>query len=605
METRRARVRRWLARVHYRVLRQMEGLLRWVVKLGPRRYTVLLSLIVGTLCGLAAVLLKNTILWIHSFVIDSVGQMTESLLFLLLPGIGILLAYLFVRYVVKDSIGQGVSKILLAISRYRSRLATHNVYSSIVASSLTIGFGGSVGAESPIVLTGAAIGSNVARFFRVDARVTTLMLGCGAAAGIAAIFKAPLAGMVFTLEVLLLDLTMNSIIPLLLSAVSATIVSFFLLGDAALFHFDYDVPFDLSKTLYYVLLGVVTGFVSLYFMRMAIRAGHWFGKMKLPLRRLLVGSLGLGALIFFFPALYGEGYESIQLLFEGEQKALFAYSPLSYGMDNMWLAIICLTALCLVKVFAMVATTGAGGIGGSFAPTLFVGAVTGAAVAEILNSFGAGVGEANFVLVGMAGTMAGVMHAPLLGIFLIAELTEGYALLLPLMIVSTVSYITIAPFEPHSIYTKRLAEQGDLITHHKDKAVLTMLQLSRVVETDLLTVRITDTLRELVHTVARSHRNIFPVVDKEENFQGIVLLDDIRHVMFEQERYDEYIVKDFMTAPPAIISIEEPMEQVMQKFEETKAWNLPVVSGSQYVGFVSKAKIFSAYRDMLVSFSNE
>ncbi len=605
METLRARIRRWWVRWRFRVLRHVEEGVRWVVRRGPRHYAILLSLIVGTLCGLAAVLLKNTILWIHTLVINSVGQMTESLLFLLLPGVGILLAYLFVRYVVRDSIGQGVSKILLAISRHRGRLARHNVYSSIVSSSLTIGFGGSVGAESPIVLTGAAIGSNVARFFRADARVTTLMLGCGAAAGIAAIFKAPLAGMVFTLEVLLLDLTMNSIIPLLLSAVSATIVSFFLLGDAALFHFEYNVPFDLSKTLYYVLLGVVTGFVSLYFMRMGIRAGHWFGAMRSPWRRLLVGSLGLGVLIFFFPALYGEGYESIQMLFEGQQKVLFAYSPLGYAMDNSWLAILCLTALCLVKVFAMAATTGAGGIGGSFAPTLFVGAVTGAVLAELLNSFGAGVGEANFVLVGMAGTMAGVMHAPLLGIFLIAELTEGYALLLPLMIVATISYITIAPFEPHSIYTKRLAERGELITHHKDKAVLTMLQLSKVVETDLLTVKITDTLRALVRTVAASHRNIFPVVDNDNRFQGIVLLDDIRHVMFEQDRYDDYTVKDFITTPPAIISIEEPMEQVMAKFEETKAWNLPVLSGPQYVGFVSKAKIFSAYRDLLVSFSNE
>lgn len=583
----------------------LDGCVTHVFKQGTRRYTLFVSFLVGIACALAAVILKRLAHWITDMVSLITASRAETLLYLIIPGVGILITMLFVRYVVRDSISHGVSKVLYCLSRDRGRIKLHNIYSSIVSSSITIGFGGSVGAEAPIVMTGAAIGSNIARRFHLDSKTVNLMVGCGAAAGIAAIFKAPLAGMVFTLEVLMLDLTMSSIVPLLVSAVSATIVSYFLLGGASLFRFVYNVPFDLSKSIYYVVLGVFTGLLSVYFTRTALAMETWFGGRS-TYRRLIIGALMLGALIFLFPPLYGEGYASIQHLFEGKVEFLFGRSPLSFTLGNEWMTLAALGALMLLKVVAMAATTGAGGVGGSFAPTLFVGGVGGFFAAKLLNrTLDAGVGPSNFVLVGMAGAMAGVMHAPLLGIFLIAELTEGYALLLPLMITATVSYITVSSLDRHSIYTKRLAAEGDLITHHKDQAVLTVLQLGKVIETDLMAVHPDETLRQLVRTVALSKRNIFPVLSDEGKLLGIVLLDDIRSIMFDTESYDVRCVKDFMVRPPAVVSVSEPMGQVMEKFEETGAWNLPVVSEGVYVGFVSKAKIFSAYRKQLMQFSNE
>lgn len=576
-------------------------------RLATRRHALVVSFIVGILCGLAAVLLKNTVHWTHEFVQSLSDNKYGSILYLVLPGVGILLTYWFVRYVVRDNISHGVTRILYALSRHRGRIRLHNTWSSILASSITIGFGGSVGAESPVVLTGAAIGSNVARILKLDHKTMNLMVGCGAAAGIAAIFKAPLAGMVFTLEVLMLDLTLSSIVPLLVSAVSATLVSSLLLGDATLFHFVYNVPFDLPKTPYYILLGLFTGIVSVYFTRVAVKIETWFGLFRAhPYQKVAIGALVLGVLIFFFPPLYGEGYESIQELFGGNVKELFHSSPLDSVADNPWGVLLFLLGLLLLKVFAMAATNGGGGVGGSFAPTLFVGGIAGFFLCTCLNQwFNAGVGEANFVLVGMSGAMAGVMHAPLLGIFLIAELTGGYALLMPLMITATIAYITSSYFDKHSIYTRQLALQGDLITHHKDKAVLTMLSLRNVIETDLIPVHPDDTLRELVKTVAKSHRNIFPVTDSNGKLLGILLLDDIRPVMFEAEKYDELYVRDFMIRPPAVVDLDENMTAVMDKFELSGAWNLPIVHNGIYIGFVSKATIFSAYRDLLVQFSNE
>lgn len=577
------------------------------VSFGNRQRAIAVSFFVGVLCGLAAVLLKHTVHWTHEFVLSLTDNPYGNILYLILPGVGILLTYWTVRFLVRDNISHGVTRILYAISRHRGRIRLHNTWSSILTSSLTIGFGGSVGAESPVVLTGAAIGSNVARFFKMDSKTMNLMVGCGAAAGVAAIFKAPLAGMVFTLEVLMLDLTLSSIVPLLVSAVSATLVSSFLLGDATLFHFVYNVPFDLTKTPYYLILGVFTGLLSVYFTRIAMRMESWLGKMKnYPYRRMALSALALGILIFFFPPLYGEGYESVQALFEEKAVQLLHSSPWESLSNSSWGVVLFLLGLLLLKVFAMAVTTGGGGVGGSFAPTLFVGGVAGFFLCTLLNQlFNAHLGEANFVLVGMSGAMAGVMHAPLLGIFLIAELTGGYVLLLPLMITATIAYIISSYFDEHSIYTQRLAAQGDLITHHKDKAVLTMLALRNVIETDLIPIHPDDTLGELVKTVARSHRNIFPVTDAGGKLLGILLLDDIRSVMFDADKYEEYAVHDFMTHPPAIVDLEENMSDVMDKFENSGAWNLPVIHDGIYVGFVSKAKIFSAYRELLVQFSNE
>ncbi|KQM08506.1 MAG: chloride channel protein [Candidatus [Bacteroides] periocalifornicus] len=590
---------RWLNRRVHRVFLSFLGL-------GTRRHVIFVSLVVGVVCALAAMLLKFLAHWTAGMVNDLISHGRDSLVLLVLPAIGIVLTLLFVRYAVGENIAHGVSNVLLAISQNRGRIQLHNTWSSIVASSITIGFGGSVGAEAPIVMTGAAIGSNLGRFFRMDSKSVILMVGCGASAGIAAIFKAPLAGLVFTLEVLMLDLTMSSLVPLLVSSVTATITTSLLMGGGSLFHFVYNVPFDLSKTPYYLILGVFTGLVSVYFTRTAIALGGWFGRMSNTYRRVLAGVLLLGGLIYLYPPLYGEGYSSVQQLFEGKVDQLFSHSPLAFVTGNPWLLLVALGALFLLKVVAMAATTGAGGVGGSFAPTLFVGAVAGFFMARLLNmTMDAGVGVSNFVLVGMAGAMAGVMHAPLLGIFLIAELTEGYVLLIPLMLTATVAYITVSSFDRHSIYTMRLAAQGLLITHHKDQAVLTMLQVKNVIETDLAVVHPQQTLRELVRVVAHSRRNIFPVVDDAGALQGIVLLDDIREIMFETEKYDSLTVGDLMVRPPGVIQADEPMNVVMRKFEETGAWNLPVVEGGRYIGFVSKAKIFSAYREQLVQFSNE
>lgn len=575
-------------------------------RLGQQRLILILSVVVGILSGLAAVILKNTIYLTRDLIQRIMEQGTLGFLYLALPGIGIIITVLYIKYFVKDDIGHGVSHILYAISRKGSKLKRHNTYTSIVSSTVTIGFGGSVGAEAPIVLTGAAIGSNIGQLFRLNYKTITLMLGCGAAAAIASIFKAPLAGLVFTLEVLMLDLTMASIVPLLISAVTATTISYFLLGREVTFAFEIIEPFALYKIPLFILLGIFCGLISYYFTRTAMQLEGRFASITNPYKRVLVGALILGVLIFLFPPLYGEGFNTLQSLLDGNPSAILNNSLLYPLRDNVWVVLASLALLLVFKVFAMAATTGAGGVGGIFAPTLFMGGVAGFFMAKLLNNtVGTTLNEGTFTLIGMAGMMAGVMHAPLTAIFLIAELTGGYTLFIPLMITSTIAYITIMYFEPHSIYTKRLAARGELITHHKDKAVLTLLRLGNVVEKDFSIVHPTDTLGKLVKTISQSRRNIFPVVDDDELI-GIVLLDDVRELMFDTDKYESTLVKELMTTPPEFIIIDEPMEKVMDKFESTGAWNLPVIDGDKkYVGFVSKSKIFSAYRNVLVQFSDE
>jgi len=575
-------------------------------RLGQQRLILILSVVVGILSGLAAVILKNTIYLTRDLIQRIMEQGTLGFLYLALPGIGIIITVLYIKYFVKDDIGHGISHILYAISRKGSKLKRHNTYTSIVSSTVTIGFGGSVGAEAPIVLTGAAIGSNIGQLFRLNYKTITLMLGCGAAAAIASIFKAPLAGLVFTLEVLMLDLTMASIVPLLIAAVTATTISYFLLGREVTFAFEIIEPFALYKIPLFILLGIFCGLISYYFTRTAMQLEGRFASITNPYKRVLVGALILGVLIFLFPPLYGEGFNTLQSLLDGNPSAILNNSLLYPLRDNVWVVLASLALLLVFKVFAMAATTGAGGVGGIFAPTLFMGGVAGFFMAKLLNNtVGTTLNEGTFTLIGMAGMMAGVMHAPLTAIFLIAELTGGYTLFIPLMITSTIAYITIMYFEPHSIYTKRLAARGELITHHKDKAVLTLLRLGNVVEKDFSIVHPTDTLGKLVKTISQSRRNIFPVVDDDELI-GIVLLDDVRELMFDTDKYESTLVKELMTTPPEFIMIDEPMEKVMDKFESTGAWNLPVIDGEKnYVGFVSKSKIFSAYRNVLVQFSDE
>lgn len=579
-------------------------------KIKEKQFILILSFLVGIFTALAALILKLIIHWIQNFLTENFDTTEANYLYLVYPVVGIFLAGMFVRYVVKDDISHGVTKILYAISRRQGRIKRHNAWSSIIASSITIGFGGSVGAEAPIVLTGSAIGSNLGSIFKMEHRTLMLLVGCGAAGAVAGIFKAPIAGLVFTLEVLMIDLTMSSLLPLLISAVTAATVSYIVSGTDAMFKFHLDQAFELERIPYVILLGGFCGLVSLYFTRAMSMVEGVFGKLKTPGKKLVLGGVMLSILIFLFPPLYGEGYDTIELLLNGvsnEQWDTVMNNSFFYGHGNLLLLYLML--IILFKVFASSATNGGGGCGGIFAPSLYLGCIAGFIFAHFSNEFEVTtfLPEKNFALLGMAGVMSGVMHAPLTGVFLIAELTGGYDLFLPLMIVSVSSYLTIIMFEPHSIYSMRLAKKGELLTHHKDKAVLTLMKVENVVEKDFVVVHPEMDLGELVNkAISNSRRNVFPVTDESGVLIGIVLLDDIRNIMFRQELYHRFKVSKFMISAPARLHDTDSMEQVMQIFDDTKAWNLPVVDAEgKYLGFVSKSKIFNSYREVLVHFSED
>lgn len=565
-----------------------------------------LSLIVGLLSALAAALLKYSIHYTHKILTERITSESGSYMYLAYPLIGMLLTFLFVRYIVRDNIGHGISRILYSISRKKSHLKAHNTWTSIVASTLTIGFGGSVGAEAPIVLTGSSIGSAIGRFFKLNYKNITLLIGCGAAGAISGIFKAPIAGIVFTLEILMLDLTISSIIPLLISSVTAATVAYFLMGDKVLFSFNVVGAFNISNIPWYLLLGIISGLIALYFSKMTLFLEGSYNKITNAYLKLILGGIVLGGLIYLFPPLYGEGYDTIMSLLQGNPDLVFNNSAFSQFSDNFLAIILFLSGLVLLKVVASSSTNGAGGVGGIFAPTLFIGGINGYLLAGILRKItSANLPDNRFVLVGMAGMMAGVMHAPLTAIFLIAEITGGYNLLIPLIITSTAAYITTRSFEKHSIYHVQLAESGDLITHDKNKAILTRMNWKKEIETDLLKVKPTDTLGELVKIIARSKRNLFPVVDEYNILEGVVSLDDVREIMFQQELYDNTFMRDLMTIPPSYIDKKENIETVMDAFRKTDAWNLPVLDNGYYVGFISKSRIYATYRELLVEFSEE
>ncbi len=566
----------------------------------------ILSFVVGLLSALAAAILKNALHFTNQIVTGGITRESGSYLYLVYPVIGMLLTLIFVRYLVKDKIGHGISRVLFAISKRKGYIKAHNTWTSILASTLTIGLGGSVGAEAPIVLTGSSIGSAIGRFFKLNYRSITLLIGCGAAGAVSGIFKAPIAGIVFTLEILMLDLTISSIVPLLISSVTAATVAYFLMGDKVLFTFNVTEAFLISNIPWYLLLGVISGFISLYFSKMTLFLEGSYDKIKNVFVRLMIGGLVLGGLIYLFPPFYGEGYDTIMLLLQGNTESVLGDSILGQLSENYYVIILFMLGLVLLKVIASSSTNGAGGVGGIFAPTLFIGGVNGFFVASLLNRFfGAGIPDNRFVLVGMAGMMAGVMHAPLTAIFLIAEITGGYDLLIPLIITSTVAYITVRSFEKHSIYHVQLAKRGELITHDKDKAVLTFMDWRKEIETELITVKGTDTLGDLVKAIAKSKRNLFPVVDKYNILEGVVSLDDVREIMFKYELYDSVFMKDIMTIPPSYIDRRENIETVMETFRKTDAWNLPVLDSGYYVGFLSKSRIYATYRELLIEFSEE
>ena len=571
-----------------------------------KRFVLVLSFAVGVLSALAAYVLHHLIHFIQHLLTGGFDAHTFNWLYLVYPVIGILITGLFIRKVVRDDISHGVTKVLYAISCRKGQIRSHNTWSSLIASGITIGFGGSVGAESPIVMTGSAIGSNLGSFFKMEKKVMMLLIGCGAAGAVSGIFKAPIAGLVFVIEVLMLDLTMSSLLPLLISSVTAATLSYILMGTEATFEFHMENAFSIARVPHVMMLGVVCGLVSLYFTHVTLAIERQFKKLNNPYVKLAIGGSILSVLIFLFPPLYGEGYETINHLINGSSENIILENSLFYGHAK--LLFLYMLFIILFKAVASTVTNCGGGCGGIFAPSLFLGCVTGYLFAGLCNMSGIGmpVSDKNFALFGMAALMSGVFHAPLTGVFLIAELTGGYALFLPLMIVSVCSYLTVRMFDSNNIYAVRLAQRGELITHHKDQAVLTILKVSDVIEKNFMRVSPDMDLGQLTSVVAKTKRNIFPVVNAANRLVGIIYLDDIRHMMFRQELYHRYSVATLMREVSERLSIEEPMEAVMRKFEESGAWNLPVEDiNGEYIGFISKSAIFTAYRKTLLEFTSD
>ena len=579
-------------------------------RLSPRQFILLLSFIVGIATALAAQILKWLIHEIEHLLTSSFDVTQSNWLFLVYPVVGIYLTALFIKYIVRDDIGHGVTKILYAISRRQGHIRRHNCWTSVIASALTIGFGGSVGAESPIVLTGSAIGSDLGRIFKLDHKTLMLLIGCGASGAVAGIFKAPIAGLVFTLEVLMIDLTMASLLPLLISCLTATCVTYSLTGTEAQFSFQLLDPFTVERVPTAILLGIFCGLVSLYFTRTMNSFEQVFGRLKGLYPRLLLGGSVLAVLIYFFPPLYGEGYATIGTLLSGhagEDVDSVLNNSLFYGHSEYLL--LYLGLIILLKVFATTATNGGGGCGGTFAPSLFLGCISGFVFSRIWNQYipiDIHVPETNYALLGMAGVMSGVFHAPLTGVFLIAELTGGYDLFIPLMIVSVSSYLTINVFEPHSIYSMRLARKGELLTHHKDRSVLTLMSLDAVIEKNTPQLRPDMDLGQVVRVVSNEKSNMFAVTDLKGTLLGVINLESIRKVIFRSELYRRYSVRQLMEQPRATLGTDEPMSTVMETFQNSDTDMLPVVDAEHhFVGFISKARLFSAYRRIMVDFSEE
>ena len=590
----------WLQRLH-----------EWrVANVSDKTFLLILAFLVGVLSAVAAFVLHGLINTIVALLTGSFHADTYNWLYLVYPVVGIWLTSLFVRYVVRDNISHGITRILYAISSNRSRLKGHNTWSSVIASAITIGFGGSVGAEAPIVLTGSAIGSNLGQLFRLDNKTLMTLVGCGAAGAIAGIFKAPIAGLVFTLEVLMIDMTMSALLPILVSCVTATCFTYLFSGNAVLFSFHLDSDWTVDRVPACILLGITCGLISLYFIRTMTFCENLFARFKnKPYVKLLIGGIILSTLIFLFPSLYGEGYHSINLLLNGKTEADWNQildGSLFYGHSEY--IILYLALVLFTKVFATSATNGGGGCGGTFAPSLFIGCFTGFLFSRLwnMNQIGVYVPEKNFALLGMAGVMSGVMHAPLTGIFLIAEITSGYNLFMPLMIVSVAAYLTINIFESHSIYGIRLAQQGRLVTHHTDHAVLTLMSLDSVIDRDFQCVDADMKLGQMVHKISRSHTDVLPVTDAAGTLLGEIDIRKIRHVVFRTELYDHFKAQQLMVEPAAVLSDGTPMTEVMQTFERTQADWLPVLDMENHLkGYISRKRMYTMYRKMVHDFSQE
>ncbi len=588
----------------------LKRFLIWRLRHIPQRqFVFLLSIVVGFLSGVGAVLIKNGTHFIQLLLEGELIDTYQTAFYFIFPLIGLILTYLAVTYIIRTPLTQGIPATLFAISKRKGIMKRFQMFGSLITAPLTVGFGGSVGLEGPTVATGAAMSSNVSRLFHMDQPTRTLLIGCAAAGAMSSIFKAPIAAIIFAVEVFALDLTLTSLVPLLLASVSAIITSYFFFGNDVLLPFRIEESFQLRDLPYYIALSVVAAFVSIYFTEAYARIQRFFEQIGSPLKRLLIGGLGIGVLVYFIPPLYGEGFDVINSLVQGNPERALENNFFHLDLSSVWIVIGLLAGLVLFKVIAAGLTFGAGGVGGIFSPTLFMGSIMGYCFARTINALpflSHRISESNFTLVGMTGLMAGVLHAPLTAIFLIAEVTGGYDLFIPLMLTAAISFSITKHFVPHSVYSMELGKKGELITHNKDHAVLTFMDITRVIETHFVVVHSDMLLKDIVsEAIVKSNRNIFPVVDRESKaLEGIILMDDLRPIMFEQKLYEEISASELMQHPPEIIILgEDRMTDVMQKFQNTGAWNLPVVSENKYYGFVSKSKLLTAYRRKLIAFS--
>jgi CIC family chloride channel protein len=574
--------------------------------ISQRQFIYILSILIGFLSGVGAVVLKNLTHFFQHLLEGNLVRYYHQVFYFVFPIIGLAIVYFIIKYVIRNKVSHGIPSTLFAISKRKGIMEKYKMYASVITAPITVGFGGSVGLEGPTVATGAAISSNIARFFHLNQTTRTLLIGCAAAGAMSSIFKAPIAAIIFAIEVFSLDLTLASMLPLLLASISAIITSYSFFGSDVLLPFKLEDVFTINDVPFFIFLGVVTGVTSIYFTEVYDRIQKIFDKIDSPIKRLLVGGLGLGVLVYFIPPLYGEGFDVINSLINGNPEEALQNNFMNLDLTNVWVVILLLLGLVLFKVIASSLTFGAGGVGGIFAPTLFMGSLMGNAVAKIINNIGLfnnSVSESNFTLVGMAGLMAGVLHAPLTAIFLIAEVTGGYELFIPLMITAAISYSITKQAHPHSVYAMELGRKGELITHDKDHAVLTLMDMSKVIETNFVTLHPEMSLGKVVHeAVVKSNRNIFPVIgEKNKELLGIILLDDIRPIMFDQTLYETVFVKELMQNPPAIIDLKkDKMTDIMKKFQRTGAWNLPVIKEGVYYGFISKSKLLTVYRKKLI-----
>ncbi len=585
----------------------MMKFLVWRIKhISDNNFILITAGLIGLFSGLAAVVLKSTVHTIIRYLELNLNVFGLNYIYLGYPLIGILLTVFVAKYLFKEELGHGITQILYSISKNSSIIRRTKMYSRMVTSAITVGFGGSVGLEAPIVVTGSAIGSNLARLFHLGYKKRTVLLGCGAAGAISAIFNSPVTGVIFAMEVILTEVKISRFIPLLIASVCGQLVALVLLGEDILFSFKLTESFVASETGYYLLFGTLCGMISLYFTRIMFVFEAGIKKIKNDFGRAATGGVCLAIILLTFPPIYGEGYETIKSLLNGSSAEIFHHSFFYNLAEHQVALIVFLLLILLVKPIATALTIGAGGSGGIFAPSLFMGGLSGFVFSSTSNSLlNTSLSTSNFTLVGMCGVMSGVLHAPLTAIFLIAEITSGYVLFVPLMLVSAISFSTISYFEKHSIYTKKLIETGDLIQYDKDQIVLSLIDLKKIIEKDLLIIHPEASLEDLVQLVMKSKRNIFPVVNDQTELQGIVTLDDIRERMFDAESRKNVIVKTIMQKPPASVAPQEKMQSVMNKFEVTQAWNLPVIQEGKYVGFISKSRIFNAYRNKLIRQSAE